>query len=184
MERESTDQITSEDTSIDVFSGCHDGIVRTFQQLLTMTRLLRENPADSQARQIAGKVLTFFDDIVLLHHAEEEEELFTSVMDCSANSSEAKLAREYTKRLVEEHRDLEAMWASIAPDLDAIAHGRQANLDMQTADKLATQYLAHAAFEEQYYLPLAAKILSPNEKSALGLALHMRHQERAVTGYI
>ena len=184
MERESTKDFTTEDAPLDIYSGCHDGIVKTFQQLLTMTKLLRSNPEDAQAREIASKVLRFFAEVVVIHHAEEEEELFTAVMDCAANSSEAKLAREYTKRLVEEHRDLEDMWARIEPALKAISHGRKADFDMQIADKLATQYLAHAAFEEQYYLPLSAKILSANEKSALVLALHMRHQEKAISGYI
>lgn len=184
MERDSTNHFSTEDTPLNKFSGCHDGIVTAFQQLLTMTRLLRADPLDKEASKIAKKVLKFFDEVVIVHHAEEEEELFTIVMECAANDSEAKLAREYTKRLVEEHRELEDMWTSIEPDLKAVSHGKRADLDMEIADKLATRYLAHAAFEEQYYLPLSAKILSANEKSALGLALHMRHQDKATSGYI
>jgi hemerythrin-like domain-containing protein len=177
-------EIRVEDSPLNEFSGCHDGIVSNFQQLLTLTALLKEKPDDPQIKIISGQLLTFFEEVVLLHHSEEEEELFVAVMDSASKGGEAKLAREYIKRLIEEHRDLEKLWETIEPDIKKLASGKTADIDIPIAEKLATQYLAHAAFEEHFFLPLSAKILSKNEMSALGMSLHIRHQNMTVSGYI
>ncbi len=174
MVTDSTADTSVEDSPLNEFSKCHDGIVMNFQQLLSLAVLLKQNPKDPQINKRAKSLLTFFEEVVLRHHSEEEEELFTAVIDCASKASEAKLAREYIKKLIEEHRDLEKMWEVIESDIRKLAQGKPADIDIQITEKLATQYLAHAAFEEQYFLPLSVKILSKNEMSALGLSLHMR----------
>lgn len=184
MDTDSTADISVEDTPLNEFSGCHDAIVTNFQQLLSLTALLNKNPDDPQIKVLAKTLLSFFEEVVLVHHKEEEAELFTAVMDCVSKGSEAKRAREYIKKLTEEHRDLEEMWAVIEPGIKNLAKGKSADINIQTAEKLATQYLAHAAFEEHYFLPLSAKVLSKNEMSALGMSLHMRHQNTPTSGYI
>lgn len=114
---------------------------------------------------------------MLEHHAEEEEELFTAVMESAEQGEEIRLARQAIERLVAEHRELESMWKKLIPDMKRLSKGKTAILDAALAEKLASQYLAHAAYEEQVFLPLSARILDKNEMSALGLSLHMRHQE-------
>lgn len=183
MDTDSTPDTSLEDTPLNEFCGCHDGIVTNFQQLLSLTALLKENPNDSQIEILAKTLLSFFGEVLFLHHSEEEEELFAALMDCASTGREAKLAREYIKRLIEEHRDLEKMWEAIEPEIKKFANGKPADLDIQITEKLATQYLAHAAFEEHYFLPLSAKILSKNEMAALGLSLHMRYQNKTISGY-
>ncbi len=121
---------------------------------------------------------------MLTHQAEEEQEFFTAVMDSAANEEEASLPRTYIKQLVAEHREFEKMWLQIEPDIRRLSKGKSADLDHAIAGKLADQYLAHAEFEEQSFLPLAAKMLSKNELSALGLSMHMRHQEAATLYHI
>ncbi len=166
-----------ENTPLKQFSGCHDSIMTNFQQLLSLNELFNKSPDDPRVKVFAKTLLAFFKKVVLIHHSEEEDKLFTAVTECSSRASEAKLAREYIKRLIEEHRDLEKMWEIIEPDIKKLARGKPANIDMQVTEKLATQYLAHAAFEEHYFLPLSAKILSDQEMTALGLTLHMKLQK-------
>ena len=167
------------------FSGCHATIVSNFGDLKSLLRLLREAPESSEVRQLAKQQLAFFRDVVFEHHAEEEQALFTAVMECAEKGEEADQARQAVRRLVAEHRQLEASWAQLEPAIRRLAKGRRADLDIEQAEDLAMRYMAHAAYEEQYFLPLSARILSRNEMSALGLALHMRHQdEDSVGNYI
>ena len=166
------------------FSGCHEGIIENFNQLERLLALLQDSPGSGEVRAIAQKLVAFFRDVVLLHHAEEEQELFTAVMDAAADEKEAAEARGQIKRLVAEHRELENMWAQIEPAIKKLARGKAADLDRETAASLAQKYLAHAQFEEEIFLPLSARMLSKNDLSALGLSLHMRHQQTSTSFYI
>jgi len=166
------------------FSGCHEGIINNFHQLLRLLVLINETPDSPKIKQIAKKQLNFFKEVVLEHHQEEEQELFTAVMESAAEGDEADLARKYIKRLVSEHRNLENMWKKIEDDIRRLSKGDAVDLDRATVERLAVEYLAHAEFEEQYFLPLSAKLLSKNDLSALGLSLHMRHMDTKILGYI
>ncbi len=167
------------------FSGCHEHIVANFQGLQTLVRLLGEQPDSVEIKTLARQQLVFFREVVLEHHAEEEQELFVLVMDAADKGEEADQARRAIRRLVAEHRQLEATWARLESDIKRLSKGKPAELDIEMAEDLAMRYLAHAAYEEQYFLPLSARILNKNEMSALGLALHMRHQdEDSVGNYI
>lgn len=179
-----SDQETSDENPLNEFSGCHEGIFENFRQMQAMLELLNKTGRAEEVRVMAKAQLAFVRDVVFEHHAEEEQELFTAVMDSATEGDEASQARTYIKRLVAEHRALEAMWASIESDMRRLAKGKEAKLDREIAEKLAHDYLAHATFEEQYFLPLSAKILSKNDLSALGLSLHMRHQDEHISGYI
>jgi len=175
-------QVAKKESALNEFSGCHEGIIKNFKQLKTLIELLDNEPGSKKIKPMAVKLLAFFEEVVLQHHAEEEQELFTLVMECAAKGDEASTARNYIKRLVAEHRQLEKMWQQIEGDVRRLSKGKQASLDRELALKLAKEYLQHAEFEEQEFLPLSAKILSKNDLSALGLSLHMRHLE-ASTGY-
>lgn len=172
------------DNPLDDFSGCHEGIIENFRQLQQLVELTGQAEMSSEIRQLANKLLTFFKEVVVEHHAEEEQELFTAVMDSALKGAEADQAKTCIDQLVAEHRQLESMWASIEPDIRRLSRGKVAKLDREQAQQLAQKYLAHAQFEEQFFLPLSARILSKNDLSALGLSLHMRHQDSSVSGYI
>ena len=174
-----------QDNPLNEFSGCHEHIVVNFENLKSMLKRIREQPGSGEIRKLAKQQLVFFKEVVMEHHAEEEQELFVAVMESAEKGEEANEARRAIKRLVAEHRELELTWGKLQADIKRLAKGKSAELDVELAKELAERYLAHAAYEEQYFLPMAANILSKNEMSALGLALHMRHQdEDSVGNYI
>ena len=166
-------------TPLDDFSGCHRGIIRNFESLQALAESYRSGEAPSKLKDSARHILDFFEDVVRVHHAEEEEELFTAVLQNLEGEDEetARRARQQIRRLVHEHRELEALWASLEEGLRQLARGREADFDADAAECLARKYLAHARFEEEEFLPLAARILDKSALSALGLSLHLRHQE-------
>jgi hemerythrin-like domain-containing protein len=162
------------DQPIQDFSDCHVGIVNTLGELASLSRPQRPSPQRSEA---ARRVLAFFRDVVGAHHREEEHELFAAVMADAAAGDEHAQVDALVKRLVDEHRRLEALYARIAPALSDIERGHDVTVDVATCSTLVGEYRAHADFEEAVFLPVAQNILGRNSDhmAALGLALHIRH---------
>lgn len=84
------------------------------------------------------------------------------------------------ERLTADHRQLEAQWRAIKLSLVRVAAGKDTELDEQATAVLIANYKAHAHFEENHLLPLAAEIIgrSDPELARLGHALYIRHGSR------
>jgi hypothetical protein len=159
------------------FSNCHIGIIthlRTFGELPALLE-----PA-ARARKIAEETLGFFRDAVYEHHAEEERELFPAVLSSAIKGEERDRVQVMVTQLTAEHRVIEAAWTKLEPDLKKVAKGQESHLNVAGVEHLVHNYLAHAAYEEDQFLPLAHTILgrNGNHMDALGLSLHMRHAPR------
>lgn len=158
------------------FSGCHVGITRNFTKLGELPALVAQPDKAEQVRQTAAELRQFFRDVVLQHHTDEEKELFAAVKAVlRQHLDQGMLASGYIGRLTEEHRHLEGLWAYIEPDIKRLEKGKPVELKLDAIQQLSADYLAHANFEEQYFLPLAEQLLSVNDMAALGMSLHMRH---------
>jgi hemerythrin superfamily protein len=174
MGQSDTPEPAPEATPLDQFSQCHAGILAHLQDFARLPALLE--PA-AQARRIAGETLRFFQDVIYEHHAEEEKDLFPAVLASAVRGVERDQVQAIVDRLTQEHRRVEAAWTRIAPHLKDIEKGRDAALDVDAVETLVREYQAHAAYEEQEFLPLSEKILGRDSRhmAALGLSLHMRH---------
>ena len=156
------------------FSQCHVGITARLQALAGLPALLA--PA-AQARQLAAESLAFFAEVITEHHGSEEADLFPAVISSALRGAERDSVQALVDRLVAEHRRIESQWARLVPGLKAAARGHETGLDAPAVQSLVDSYLAHAAFEEREFLPLAHKILGRdnNHLAALASALHLRH---------
>lgn len=159
---------------IDDFSHCHAGILGHLQALDTLPALLA--PA-AQARQVAADALGFFRHAVFEHHAEEETELFPAVLASAAAGPERDKVQAIVTELTAEHRQIEAAWSRLEPQLKAVAKGHDADLDGADIAALVHSYRNHARYEEEVFLPLSQAILGRNSNhlAALGMSLHLRH---------
>jgi hemerythrin-like domain-containing protein len=131
-----------------------------------------------RAREVAEKSLEFFREAIFEHHLDEERELFTAVLESALDDAERFKVQSMNKRLTDEHRELEKIWKSLESGLKKVVKGQFGEVNVTDLSRLVSQYRAHAQFEEQEYLPLAQQILgrNGNHMAALGLSLHMRHQ--------
>lgn len=164
------------------FSGCHAGIMVNFQSLAELPNHLHNA---EKTQQTAQKLYEFFHKVVLVHHAEEEEELFDAVRNpVKADPVDIRNAIAQASALTQEHRHLESLWYQIEPAIKKLAKGKLANLDIDIVHELSSSYLAHAQFEENTFLPLAAKVLEGSGLAALGLSLHIRHHHSLPYAYI
>lgn len=162
------------ETPIDNFSQCHVGILSHLDALAGLPALV---DAAESARKLADKTLRFFSDVVYEHHQEEERALFTAVLASTIQGEEHDRVAAMIDQLTREHRQIEALCDTLAPHMKRIAKGHFDELDTQALETLVRDYAAHAAFEEQAFLPLSEKILGRNSHhmAALGVSLHMRH---------
>ena len=165
------------------FSNCHTRILENFEKLKNLSTVEDFSSAEIQA-MIKG-LIKYFKHEVWQHHREEEEELFEAVLDSARNTADENKTKAYIKQLISEHRDMEKQWRKqVKPDLRRLSHGKSAKFDRKAASKLASDYLKHARFEEEVFLPFAEKLLKGTGMSALGLALHLRRAKRGVSAYI
>ena len=164
------------------FSECHAGIVSHLKSFAELPALLE--PAN-RARKIAEETLAFFREAVFEHHAEEESELFPAVLASAVRGEERDRVKVMIDQLTAEHRVVEAAWTRLEPELRKVAKGHASELNVAGVEHLVHNYLAHAAYEEDTFLPLAHTILgrNANHMEALGLSLHMRHAPPIVAQY-
>ncbi len=170
--------MSQQDQPIADFSQCHAGIFKKLDLLGELPALLE--PAQ-RAREVAEKSLEFFREAIFEHHLDEERELFPAVIESAQDDAERAKVQAMNKRLTDEHRELERIWKGLESGLKKVVKGQFDEVNVADLARLVSQYRAHAQFEEQEYLPLAQQILARNgnHMAALGMSLHMRHQNPA-----
>ena len=166
--------MSSNDEPISHFTHCHVGILAQLSRLNELPALL--GPA-ALARKTAEQSIAFFGKGMYVHHQEEEKELFPAVHSSAQAGAERQRVDTLIDQLTAGHRELEALWESIAPGLHKVAKGQDATLDEHALARLVQHYRQHALLEENEFLPLSETILgrNSNHMAALGLSLHMRH---------
>ena len=179
----STDTRPADDNPLDDFTDCHAGII---DRLTALDELPALAAAAAHARELAGRLLDFFDEVVEQHHTDEEQELIPAVLAAAEPGEEAERAELLANRIIAEHRALELMWGRIRPHVKRIAKAQQAELDGSDVAELVADYKGHAAFEETEFLPLAQRILArkSNDLAALGMSLHIRRTVDRVVPYV
>ena len=169
---------------VDDFSQCHVGIIQNFEALKNLGNTIITDPVQSEVKESAKKLIQFYKEVVLNHHQEEEQELFNMVLDCAKPGAEQSEARTMVDRLTKEHRNLEKQWKTIESDVKKLSKGKLSKLNKEATISMAENYLAHANFEEEEFLPLSAVILKDSGLESLGITLHIRHNLHKIAGYI
>jgi len=168
---------------LSVFSGCHVGIIRQIKKLAEIPDRIKAK--DGSAAKLAAELRAFFNDVIVKHHRDEEETLFVATREVlDQHLSEAFMLSGYIGRLTEEHRHLERLWGRVEPELKKLEKGKTEALSDNIIKQLSIDYLAHAQFEEDVFLPLSEKILSQHDKAGLGMMMHMRDVESDVRAYL
>lgn len=160
------------------FSDCHEGILSNLKSLGELPALM--DPV-ARAVAVAEQTLKFFRPAVFDHHVEEEKDLFPAVLAAAAPGEERDKVKTMVDSLTKDHREIEALWRDVEPQLKKLANGHLVVVDGAAVQQLVSQYHAHARFEEDQFLPLAETILGRKDPkmAELGLSLHMRHVVRA-----
>jgi hemerythrin-like domain-containing protein len=114
-----------------------------------------DNGPDEQARQLAGRLMAFFQGHAREHHAQEESVVFPPLLA----GPDTALAG-HVRRLQQDHGWLEQDWLELAPQLEAISRGYNwYDLAMLRAalPVFAELYRDHIALEESLVYPASKR---------------------------
>jgi hypothetical protein len=163
------------DTASAKYASCHAGIAQRLQKLNEMPELVA---AVTRAREVAQRTLSAARDAIFEHHLEEERDLFTTVLSLAEAGAERMHVQAIIDRLTAQHRDIEALWTTVERELVRGVTGCASRMDLADLQRLASEYEAHARFEEAVFLPMAEGILERGGNGAGALALEMHHRVR------
>ncbi len=161
------------DQPVAVLKHCH-GRIR--KQLATMEKLLAHLPehgADEQARQAAAAVLKYFDKAAHLHHEDEEQDLLPMLL-AVAKGEDAATLQALVPVILQEHKDMDAMWQDLHEQLTAIADGSGAQLSASIVRRFVQSYHGHMEREEGIVAPMALRLFGADQMARLGGAMRQR----------
>jgi pyridoxamine 5'-phosphate oxidase len=161
------------DQPVAVLKHCH-GRIR--KQLSTLEKLLAHLPAqgaDEQARQAAQAVLKYFEKAAHLHHDDEEQDLIP-MLRAVAQGEDAATLQALAPVILQDHKDMDAMWQDLHEQLSAIADGSGTHLSASTVQRFTQRYLSHMEREESTMAPMAVRLFGPEQMAQLGQAMRRR----------
>jgi pyridoxamine 5'-phosphate oxidase len=161
------------DQPVAVLKHCH-GRIR--KQLATLEKLLAHLPrhgADEQARQAAAAVLKYFEKAAHLHHEDEEQDLIP-MLRAVAQGEDAATLQALAPVILQDHKDMDAMWQDLHEQLTAIADGSGTQLTAGAVQRFSQRYLSHMEREEGTMAPMALRLFSPQQMAQLGQAMQRR----------
>jgi pyridoxamine 5'-phosphate oxidase len=158
---------------IAVLKHCH-GRIR--KQLATLEKLLvhlPEHGADEQARQAASAVLRYFDQAAHLHHDDEEQDLIP-MLRAVAQGEDAATLQALAPTILQDHKEMDALWQDLHEQLTAIAEGSGTALTSSAVNRFVQRYTAHMDREESTMAPMAMRLFSVEQMARLGQAMQAR----------
>jgi len=161
------------DQPIAVLKHCHN---RIRKQLYTLDKLLAHLPefgADEQARQAAAAVLKYFEKAAHLHHDDEEQDLIP-MLRAVAQGEDAATLQALAPAILQDHKDMDALWQDLHEQLTAVAEGRSTVLSASAVQRFCQRYAAHMEREESTMAPMALRLFSPEQMTQLGQAMQRR----------
>lgn len=160
------------DHPLEMLLACHGKILRQCDTLKKLTTHLKTYGCDAQARQAALGILRYFDTAGKFHHQDEEENLFPALR-ASADADQEQLDA-MLQRLLKEHVVMLSAWDELRAVLLQIAEGTNARLDDGLAARFINAYTVHIAVENSELIPLAARLLTPEQLRQIGMRMAER----------
>jgi pyridoxamine 5'-phosphate oxidase len=161
------------DQPVAVLKHCHGRIRKQLSTLENLLTHLPQHGADEQARQAAQAVLKYFDKAAHLHHDDEEQDLIP-MLRAVAQGEDAATLQALAPTILQDHKDMDAMWQDLHEQLTAIADGSGTQLSASTVQRFSQRYLSHMEREESTMAPMAVRLFSPEQMAQLGQAMRRR----------
>lgn len=158
---------------IAVLKHCHGRIRKQLETLDKLLAHLPQHGADEQARQAASAVLRYFEKAAHLHHDDEEQDLIP-MLRATAQGEDAATLQALAPTILQDHKDMDALWQDLHEQLTAIAEGRAAALSSSQVERFVASYRSHMEREEGTMAPMAMRLFSPEQMAQLGQAMQRR----------
>jgi len=166
-----------------LLSDCHRRIEMFLGTLMAVAVVIDRPPTEDTARALES-ALRYFGQAAPKHTADEEESLFPRLRQI--RHAEIQAAFSKLEELEKEHlwaaplhTEIECLGASYL-STGSLASPEVAEFRRAVRD-LASMYKQHIAVEDELVFPLAARVLSDAEKSAIAEEMASRRKVRVVT---
>lgn len=155
---------------------CHERIFQHCDRLEALARHLGDKGADLEAQQAAAGIHRYFSTAARHHHVDEEEEFFPRL------SKQTPELANLIRQLEQEHQQLDALWAELAPLLESLTDVRDIPALQTLAQRLAQSYRGHAQRENESVLASARQLLSGDELTQMGHNMAARRGVMSAAG--
>jgi hemerythrin-like domain-containing protein len=160
------------DQPLELLRACHTKILAHCELLEQLVAAIGNAGKEEEVRGAARQVMTYFSTSARLHHQDEEIDLFPLLTRQSL-----KLA-DLVHGLKQEHRELDALWETIAADLkrpqDVADHAALAD----RVHAFCELNRRHVRRENKEFLPRAESSLSSRQLQDIGVAMAARRGVR------
>ena len=165
-----------------LLSACHRR-VEMFLGMLEAVAKVIDCPSTEETKHALQSALRYFAEAAPKHTADEEESLFPRLRRLHDPEVEPAFSR--LDRLEADHRWAEPLHLEVerlGMQYLSIGHLSATEIDRfrSCIAKLADMYEEHISAEDQLIFPLAAKLLSPNEKAAIAQEMARRRNVQPV----
>jgi hemerythrin-like domain-containing protein len=165
-----------------LLSDCHRRI-EMFMATLAAVAAVIDRPAEKDTARALESALRYFGEAAPKHTADEEVSLFPRLRQMSHPEVDSALAE--MKHLEDEHR-----WAAPLHEeverlgVQYLSTGKLRGIDVENfrnaITSLSAMYKRHISMEDELVFPLAARMLSAAEKSAIAKEMANRREVRLV----
>ena len=160
------------DEPFELMAACHERVARTLALLERLGAHVAANGCDAQARDAARDVLRYFTNAAPLHHEDEELHVLPRLREQGRG--------ELADRLLKDHREMEARWAVIGPELEALRDGGMTLETLPAARErwadFAALYHRHIDAEEREAYPAASQALPAADLARMGRDMAARRR--------
>lgn len=163
------------DRPLDLLKDCHRRIER-FLDVLHRLAQRAEEPLGEERRSALEQVQRYFTSAGRRHTQDEEDSLFPRLRRIEDGEADSVLAR-----LEADHRRVEAVHAQVDALLRVwlergALEGADAGAMRALVDQLIAMYAEHIQIEDQQAFPLASRLLSNEELTAIGEEMRRRRE--------
>ena len=166
-----------------LLSDCHRR-VEIFLGMLEAVAQTIDTPPTGETSRALESALRYFEQAAPKHTADEEESLFPRMRQIQHPEVQSAFSR--LEQLEEEHRWAGPLHARVARlGAQYLAAGSLSSSEVaefrEAVASLASMYKEHIRFEDQLVFPLAVRMLSDADKSAIADEMAGRRNVRIVT---
>ena len=166
-----------------LLSDCHRRVEMFLGTLAAVAQVI-DHPANQETTRSLKSALHYFEQAAPKHTADEEESLFPRLRQMREPEVQAAFSK--LDRLEEEHRWAAPLHAELERlGVQYLSTGSLSNSEVEAfrhaVASLASMYKQHIGVEDEFIFPLAARLLSDADKSAIADEMAGRRKVRLVT---
>ena len=162
------------DDPIGMLLGCHRRIEKKLATLKALAAHVAKQGVDAEASVAAQGLLLYFGAAAAYHHQDEENNLAPLLARRVTDDGDRARLEALEARVAEDHREAERIWSRLRKPLEGISEGLMRTIADTDVQAFTALYRRHIEAEEAVIIPMAQRMMTPEDLGALGRAMAAR----------